>query len=133
MPTRRAARRRAFSLLEMMLVLLIMGTLVGIVAVNFAARNRKAQIDTTRIKIREIANALGQYEFEKAALPTTSEGLGVLVPNYLKTLHTDAWKQPFLYYCPTTDPNRPFQIISAGPDRQPGTEDDITSWDVETN
>jgi hypothetical protein len=49
------------------------------------------------------------------------------VPNYLKTLHTDAWKQPFLYYSPTTDPSRPFQIISAGPDLRLHTADDLSS------
>lgn len=126
-----AQTRRAFSLLEMMLVLLIITTLVGIVVVNMTSRSQRANIQTTTISMKQIENALKEYHFNNGGFPTTNEGLAVLVPDYLERLPRDAWKEDFEYISPTGDPARPYMIISMGPDREPGTEDDIINWDIE--
>jgi general secretion pathway protein G len=115
----------------MMLVLLIMGALVSIVAINFVGQNKTAKIQTTTITMQQIESSLKSYNIATGAFPTTAEGLNVLVPNYMEKIKPDAWKVPFQYFSPTTDPNAPFEIISAGPDKQFGTADDISSRTLE--
>ncbi len=121
--------RRGFSLLEMMLVLLIMSTLVGIVAINLRGQGERANQRTTYITMRQVEDALDQYYMDNKTYPSVEEGLPALVPAYLKEVPTDGWKNEFEYYYPTGDPDRPFDIISIGPDKMSGTADDISVWD----
>lgn len=123
-------RRRGFTLLEIMLVLLIIGALAAAVAVNFAGAGERAKERTTKIGISTLKNSLVEYANDKGAYPTTAEGLGVLVPAYVeqKAL-SDAWQKPIQYYAPTDDPNRPYELFSLGRDGVPNTPDDISAWD----
>ncbi len=117
--------RRAFSLLEMMLVLVIIGTLTTIVVVNLVGRQDRANRSTTLMSMRQIEDALKDYSFQNAAFPTSVEGLGILVPDYLVRVPQDAWKNEFVYVSPTDDPNIPYDIICVGKDKEFGTADDI--------
>lgn len=131
--TRRRASRAlaAFSLLEMMLVLLIMGALVSIVAINFVGQSQTAKVQTTTITMQSLESSLKSYNIATGSFPTTAQGLQALVPGYMEKIKPDAWKVPFQYFSPTADPNVPFEIISAGPDKQWGTTDDISSRTLE--
>jgi len=122
------ARRRGFTLLEILLVLAILGVLATVAAVNLIGQGNSARIKAAGQQLTTLKQQLTAYSLDKGGFPTTQEGLQVLVPNYMEQIPGDPWQTPFAYVAPTGDPNRPFDLKSAGPDRQFGTEDDINVW-----
>jgi general secretion pathway protein G len=127
-------RRRGFTLLEMMLVMLLIGGLTAIVvAINFIGQANQARIDLTIVKMRTINQQLQTYSFRHGAFPTTDQGLTELVTggHVEQAMLVDEWGRPFAYYAPTTDPAHPFDLISDGPDGIPDTDDDIDIWYVD--
>lgn len=132
-----------FTFLEIMLVVAIIGILAAIVATNIARNAPKAKIAATVAQITTLETALQQYALEADVYPTTDEGLQALVqrpasfpegadwPEFgflgKNFVPKDAWHQPFHYAAPS-EHGMPFEISSAGHDRQHGTGDDVTNW-----
>jgi general secretion pathway protein G len=124
------ASRSGFTLLEILLVLAILGVLATVAAVNLIGTGNRARIDATGQQLITLKQQLTAYNLDKGGFPTTQEGLRVLVPNYMEKIPLDAWNTELAYLAPMDDPNRPFELKSAGPDRQFGTEDDISVWEL---
>jgi general secretion pathway protein G len=122
--------RRAFTLLEMMLVMLIIGLLATVAALNLVGGAETARRNATITTIRTIETALKSYNFETGAYPTTEQGLGVLVPKFLEKAPLDGWKRPLFYYSPGTH-GFDYEIVSYGKDALPDTDDDVRSWELE--
>ena len=129
-PTRRAiASRGGFSLLEITLVLVIIGLLAAVAAVNVVGGAERARTRTTKASMQTIEQALKNYQLDNAAYPET---LGALISaKYLdnKALN-DAWGSAFVYKTPGRN-NRPYELISMGKDKQVATNDDLSIWDEE--
>ncbi len=125
---RRASARAGFSLVEIMLVVAIMGILASVVVVNLRGRSQEARINATRASIANIGAAIEMYEIQVGQLPDTLEDLtrplGDQPPLIRGGVPTDSWGTPFSY---ARKGSMDYEIRSAGPDRQPGTEDDITN------
>lgn len=132
--------RRGFTLVEIILVVAIIMTLVGLVGPKLAQRARRAKINATKIEIQgNIKTALGQFEVNVGRFPTTGEGLAALVerPNeipestwqdpYMEALPRDAWGKEFRYVCPSEKKNKDYDLISAGPDGRFDSGDDISN------
>lgn len=123
------ARRwaRGFSLLELMFVLVIIGVLGGIVTYNLVNAGTRARISATEASMRTIAGALKNYAVAYGQYPPTGSGLTMLLndrPPLINPGDTqDAWDREFDYYSPAEQYE--FAIISAGPDGEFGTADDI--------
>ena len=130
---RRPRPRRAlpgFSLLELTLVLAIMGVLMAVAAVNIIGSGKRANIRATKTSMHTIASTLKDYYLNNAS--TYPPSLETLVQqDFLeKQSLTDAWNEPF-WYAPSKDVSGgDFQLMSYGPDKEAGTEDDINYWDV---
>lgn len=126
----RKSRRtaRGFSLLELMLVLVIIGALMAMAAVNLIGQGEKAKIKTTTTSMQTISGVLKQYQLEHSAYPQTIEVL--VTGKYLeaKSLN-DSFNSQFYYKTPGRAQG--YDLISAGPDKQLGTADDIDIWKVE--
>lgn len=128
--TRPSTRNRAFTLLEVMLVLLIIGALAAAVAINFAGAGERAKTRTTKIALNTLKSSLVEYSSDKGSYPSTAEGLAVLTPGYVESKALkDAWQRDFQYFAPTGDPARPYDLFSLGPDGAANTPDDISVWD----
>ena len=138
----RLARRKtryAFTLLEVLLVLAILGIIMSLVVPQLMGRQTEASIDATRLSIRGLDQALKIYALDHSGrYPNSNNGLSVLVTRpsqpdprwkgpYLETLPLDAWGNPFEYRFPGSRDRRGYDIISAGPDQTMNTEDDITN------
>ena len=125
----RQNRRAAFTLIEVILVLLIIGLLVGMVAPYMFGVRDKANIDATRNQIGLIYSACDLYRIHLNEYPAS---LQQMVENsqsspkwhgpYLEKMPKDAWGNDFVYEPIAGGKPR---IYSIGPDSQPGTTDDV--------
>jgi general secretion pathway protein G len=121
--------KRAFSLIELLVVILILGLLVGLVAPKVIGQGTQAQIKLTCTQMGSIKEALKMFKLDNGKYPDTEEGIEALLSNpdaekypnysgspYLEKLPKDSWGKPFTYIKVEKD----FNIISFGPDRAEG-------------
>lgn len=136
----RNRRRRAFTLVEMLLVLVILATLAAIVIPRFAGRSQQARVTAAQSQIGSFQLALDAFEVDNGFYPPTSPGLNALVqqPNnapdwrgpYLrKGVPLDPWGNPYTYEYPGRRNPDGYDLMSMGPDQRVGGGDDITNWD----
>jgi len=129
---------RGFTLIELLLVLTILALLAGHVVPKFLKQSADAKIKDTIVQVGLFKDALGLFHANCDRYPTTEEGLNALVQQpadatgwkgpYLDRVPADPWGSPYQYSCPGTHNTDEFDVWSYGPDKQPGTADDITNW-----
>jgi general secretion pathway protein G len=135
----RSAVRRAFTLIELLLVLVILGVLAAVVVPKLTGRTEDAKIKAARSSIAGIKAALDIFEVDNGRYPSSDEGLKVLVdrPADLDNWHgpyvdrqqiaADPWGNGFVYRYPGQHNPDGYDLYSMGPDGREGT-DDITNW-----
>jgi len=130
---------RAFTLVEMLLVLVILATLGALVYPSLAKKALTARIVAAQTQITGFRTALAGFEMDNDRYPQTRPGLLELVqrprdaknwrgPYLEKGIPKDPWKNDYVYECPGRHNPDSYDLISAGPDGIVGTDDDITSW-----
>ena len=135
---RRRSGESAFTLVELLLVLVILGILAAIVVPKFSGRTESAQKTAALTQISTFATALDAFEIDVGSYPKGSDGLEQLVVSpadtpgwkgpYLKSnIPNDPWGNPYIYEYPGRVNSSGYDITSAGPDKQPGTDDDIVN------
>jgi len=128
---RRNDGRAGFTLVEVLLVVAILGILAGVVVVSVAGKQKGAMIKATRASISALCTAVDLYEVDTGQYPAALDALANSdgSPNwngpYYKGVAADAWGTTFSY-SPQSD--KGYKIISAGPDKNMGSGDDITSY-----
>ncbi len=134
-------RRRAagFSLLEMVIVLGIIAVIIGGAITVMGKVGEGAKRTQVSSDFNSIGAALRMYQTNNGRFPTTQQGLDALVNKPSSTpvpkrwvklmdrVPTDPWQTPYGYKFPGSVDNTTFELISAGPDMQKDTEDDISS------
>jgi general secretion pathway protein G len=132
-----------FTLIEIMVVVVIIGMLSGLVGVNVFNRLKKANIQATKTQIYNLSQALDNYKLDNHAYPSSEMGLDALINKpsnvgntyasggYLqqKKLPNDAWGQEYNFVSPGVHNTDSFDLWSKGPDREDGTDDDISNWE----
>src|ERR1051326_5873547 len=73
--TRKTHSRRAFTLVELLLVLVILGILAAIVVPKFAGRTEQAKQRAAETQISAFSTALGMYETDNGNYPRGKDGL----------------------------------------------------------
>ncbi len=148
---KRRSARRAFTLIEVLLVILIIGMLAAVFIGGYAGTRTGARIETTKLMMKTVENALERYNMDIGHYPTEEEGgLRALRVEpafedeevaerwrapYLKEDPKDAWNNEFHYElndaAAVAEGQPQLKIWSSGPDGQDGTEDDIRNWSEE--
>lgn len=143
-PPPRRTPRRAFTLLEILVVLAIIGLLVSLTVTAVSNASEKAQVRAANIFVNETMKvALTTYKMDEGSYPTTEQGLQALVAPpadlaatwsgpYLEdkgnVVPLDPWKQAYVYSAPGVHNPRTYDLSSNGPDRIAATGDDIGNW-----
>ena len=131
--------RRAFTLIELLLVLVILGILAAIVVPKFSGRTEQARVTAAQSQISTFGTALDAFEVDNGFYPKGKGGLNDLIvaPNnagnwrgpYLKSeIPPDPWGNAYLYECPGKHNPSSYDILSMGPDGRAGGDDDIANW-----
>ena len=135
-----ACRERGMTLIEILVVLVLIGVVLGIVGGNFIGKGEKAKADAAKIEIGQVGQTLDLYKLEIGRYPTTQEGLQALIaaptgvtnwngPYWKKSsVPKDPWGNEYKYISPAQ--SAPYEISSLGADGKEGGEGankDITS------
>lgn len=118
-----------FTLLEMIVVVIILGLLIGLVAPKFFGHVDKAKQTEAQAQIELLGQALDLYRLEKGRYPTNEEGLEVVRSYLKKQIPKDPWGNEFHYKYPGEHGD--YDLISYGADNAEGGEGndlDIVSW-----
>jgi general secretion pathway protein G len=135
--TRRRSRD-AFSLVELMVVMVIMGMLVGLAAVRYRSYLISSKQSTARTQIAQMVKAIETFYAQEGRYPATEEGIEILAEGttawpdgYLDRVPLDPWKRPYEYLSPGS--TQPYEVICLGADGREGGEGenrDISSEDL---
>ena len=130
-------RRSAFTLVEMLLVLVILATLAAIVYPKLAGRSEQARTTAVATQISSFSTALDAFEVDNGYYPKGKGGLLDLVQQprdaqswkgpYLKEIPKDPWGNEYVYECPGRLNPSSYDLTSGGPDGKVGSEDDISN------
>jgi general secretion pathway protein G len=141
------AARRGFTLIELMVVIVILGILVGIVAPRFMDEPHKARVVKAKLQIENLSTALKKFYIDNGFYPTTEQGLQALVTKpsggrapraypangYMNKIPKDPWGNDYVYVSPGSHGNG-FDLVSyAGDGEEGGSGDgaDVQSWNLE--
>ncbi len=128
-------RRTAFTLMELMIVIIILGLLAALVMPNLTGKSEEAKQKLVCIQMKNISQALKMFKVDNGRYPTTEEGLKALIknpspdelPNYAKSgyledsnIPKDPWGHTFVYI---EDDGKP-ELISLGADGKEGGSDE---------
>ncbi len=136
--------RSAFTLLEILVTLAIIGLLAGLAISNSDKIFGQSQEAVAKIFVRDsLKTSLTRYRIDLGDYPSTGEGLGALLaaPSnkadrwrgpYAETpggkLPVDPWGEPYRYRDPGVKNQGGYDLYAVGPDKADGTEDDIGNW-----
>ncbi|MBC7393637.1 MAG: type II secretion system major pseudopilin GspG [Variovorax sp.] len=133
--------QRAFTLTELMVVLVIIGVLAALIVPNVIERADDARVTAAKTDVNNLMQALKLYRLDNQRYPTAEQGLQALLvrptagpaaPNwkpYVEKLPNDPWGRSYQYMNPGIKGE--IDVLSLGADGQPGGEGknaDIGSW-----
>jgi len=134
---RKNRKRKAFTLVELLVVVLIITMLAAFVAPRMFSGIGKTKADLTKAKMAIVENALARFYIDCGRYPDDSEGLEVLVlpPSdmedgkwngpYLKRSDLlDLWDNPYIYIAEGEYNPGSFDLVSLGADAMDGGEGD---------
>jgi general secretion pathway protein G len=126
--------RKAFTLIEIMVVIIILGLLAAFVIPNITGKSEEAKQKLVCIQMKSLNESLKMFRVDNGSYPASEEGLNALITNpnpdiytsyspnaYIegKNLPKDPWNHPYLYL----NLDGTVELISLGSDGKEGGKD----------
>jgi len=142
----RKRTRQAFTLLEVLIVVAIIGALAVFVVPNFINTEAKAKSKLADAAIKSGLGAIDRYRIDMGYYPRSEDGgLRALIEKPSDEQEAKKWAGPYvgaeglkdpwgndyIYEYPGRYNEGGYDLSSPGPDGQPGNDDDITNWKVD--
>ncbi len=140
-------RYEAFTLIELMVVIVILGILAAFIVPRVTKRPEDARVTKAKIEISNLEQALELYYLDNGSYPSTEQGLQALVekpstgetPENWRTggylaksrIAKDPWGNEYMYVSPGIH-SEDYDLYSLGKDGSEGGEGydaDITNWE----
>jgi len=143
-PSNRRRRSEAgFTLVELMVVIVIIGLLATVVAINVLPSQDRAMVEKAKADVSVLEQAVESYRLDNFNFPRNEDGLQALVAQpaglsnperyreggYIRRLPKDPWGADYQYAAPGE--HGQFDIYSFGADGKKGGEGkdaDIGNW-----
>ena len=139
-----AQRRAGFTLVELMVVIVIIGLLATVVAINVLPSQDRAMVGKARADISTLEQAVETYRLDNIVFPTDQQGLQALIAaptdlaqpdryrqgGYIRRLPEDPWGNPYQYRRQSAH-GQQFDVWSFGADGKEGGEGndaDLGNW-----
>lgn len=137
-------KKRGFTLIEIMVVLVIIGVMAALIVPRVVNRAEDARKVAAKSDIKALSDALKLYNLDNMRYPTTQQGLEALVTKpsispiptnyktggYLDKLPVDPWGNPYQYQNPGK--HGEFDVYSFGANASSANGEDgdgvIGSW-----
>jgi general secretion pathway protein G len=126
-PTACSRNDAGFTLLEILVVIVILGLLIGLVAPAVLRQLGGARVSIAHQSIARIGSVLDMYKLDVGSYPTTDQGLQALaqapagVSNwngpYVQSgqVPVDPWSRPYVYRDPSDRAGHDYDLCSTGP------------------
>ena len=126
--------KKAFTLVEILIVVIIIAALASMIVPKLTGRAEKAKISIARTDISSnLATALELYQLDNGSFPRSLQslivnpgGLSTWSGPYIKAQPLDPWGKTYQYRYPSLH-GKDYDLYSLGPDGLPSS-DDITNW-----
>lgn len=130
----RSGARAGLTLLELMVVIVVLGLLVGLVAPQILNRVDDARNTAARTQMSLVGTALDNYRLDNGSYPGTDQGLAALRqrpsagaqpinwrgPYLRKEVPLDPWDRPYIYVSPGQRNPNSYDLMTLGRDGKPG-------------
>lgn len=132
---KKQTKRKGFSLIELMVVIIILGLLAALVMPNLVGKSEQAKQKLVCVQMKSIGEALKMFKIDMGTYPSTEEGMSALVKNPDSSRYTsypksgyldgseppkDPWQNAYIYI----GMDNGFELISLGGDGKEGGEDE---------
>ncbi|MHC4598557.1 MAG: type II secretion system major pseudopilin GspG [Planctomycetota bacterium] len=131
---KRRKSKKAFTLIEVMVVVVILGILATVVTIKVTQYLAKAKVNTARIQMRELMKGLELFKQENDKYPENLEELIEATEEnpeaFIDVIPLDPWGNGYEYM---SDTEHGYDLICYGADGQEGGEGndaDINSWEL---
>lgn len=138
---RSRSRLRAFTLLEIMLVVAIISMMLAAGFLMLGDQIGTARDVRVQADLQSFDQRLKTYEAMNGFLPTTEQGLLALKEapqsdpkptrwhQMMEKIPQDPWGSDYVYACPGVHNPNSYDLYSLGKDRKAGTDDDVGNWE----
>lgn len=127
-------RRKAFTLVELLVVIVILSMLAAFAAPKFYQYIGKSKVDLAKPRLALVEDALERFAIDCGRYPDDSEGLEVLLvmpddlegkwngPYLKRSLLLDPWEHPIVYIAEGEINPGSYDLVSLGADGEDGGE-----------
>jgi len=122
-------RDAGMTLIEILIVLALISLVTGSIGVMVFNNFKKGQTKVAKTQVSEVIGAVQQYMMDNNN--NCPQGIEELITQkLLKKDYKDPWGKQFTLKCPGEQDPDGVDVVSAGPDKAEGTDDDIKSWEL---